>query len=748
MLTRLIKNDINKHRLLSYATVIFMALSSLLIVLSLTLFTNLIGSVNNLMEKAKTPDYLQMHAGQINDDALNAFAHDHQEIEDWQVSRFLNIDNSRLYLNGENIADNTQDNGVCLQGSGFDYLLDMDNRQPDVRPGQIYVPVCYRQLYQLKEGEIIRIVNQEYLIAGFIRDSQMNAMMASSKRFLVSEEDYDKLYPLGHEEYLIEYRLKPGTDLDAFAAAYRQAGLPDNGPTITKALIRLMNALSDGIMILIIFLVGIVILVISLLCIGYITSIGVERDRREAGLLKALGIPKKQIRKMYQAKYLLFAIVGGGTGFILALILAVPLGRSLKALYGTPDNTAVSLSAGLLIGILIQAIILLFIRRILKKNEKISVIDALFRDRSFGRRSTASQMVLIGLVTALCSLMALIPQNLYTTLAAPGFVSYMGIGSAEYRLDVRQSDDIASVTKHIVDTMEQDASIDNYVALKTVSCPALVDQESPINLLIEVGDHSVFPVAYTEGRSPQKKGDIALSVLQAKDLGLGLGDTMTIGTEESFENVVVCGIYSDITNGGKTAKMSRLTDNNSDTPVIWSIIYVSLTAGSDKEAWLSRYSGLGADVVNIADYVKATYGPTIEQVDQVKVAALNIALFIIIVVVILFVSLMIEKNRISISLRKALGFRNKVIRKQYMRKGLRPVLIGIATGAVLSIVFGQAICEVALQALGACGFQFVISISGVLMVFSAFIMSGFIAVFVGTAGTHRISASECCRGKE
>lgn len=37
---------------------------------------------------------------------------------------------------------------------------------------------------------IMRIGTEELTVAGFLRDSQMNSMMASSKRFLVSETDF------------------------------------------------------------------------------------------------------------------------------------------------------------------------------------------------------------------------------------------------------------------------------------------------------------------------------------------------------------------------------------------------------------------------------------------------------------------------------------------------------------------------------------------------------------------------------
>ncbi|MDY4971667.1 MAG: hypothetical protein SO101_15675 [Lachnospiraceae bacterium] len=57
-------------------------------------------------------------------------------------------------------------------------------------------------------------------------------------------------------QILIEFLLEEGADSNAFKTAYENAGLPMNGPTITAPLIKMMNTLSDGIMILIILLIS------------------------------------------------------------------------------------------------------------------------------------------------------------------------------------------------------------------------------------------------------------------------------------------------------------------------------------------------------------------------------------------------------------------------------------------------------------------------------------------------------------
>ena len=153
MIVKLIGNEIKQNKLYSLMTVFFMAASAMLTALTVLLFANLAGAVGSLMDKAQVPDYMQMHAGELDEEVIARFADNHEEIEKWQICPFLNLDNSRITLGGHTLADSTQDNGLAVQGEQFDYLLDMENKLPQVRPGEVYVPVCYRARYGLSVGD-------------------------------------------------------------------------------------------------------------------------------------------------------------------------------------------------------------------------------------------------------------------------------------------------------------------------------------------------------------------------------------------------------------------------------------------------------------------------------------------------------------------------------------------------------------------------------------------------------------------
>ena len=183
MLNKLIWNDVRQNKLLSAATVFFMAVSAMMLALTALLFSSLLGSVNGLMEQAQAPNLVQMHSGELDESQISQFAGEQQEIDQWQICRLLNLNNSEVTLGSHSLLDSTQDNGLCVQSERFDYLLDMDNNRPDVLPGQVYVPVCYRVRYGLNIGDTMQIGSERLTVAGFLRDAQMNSMMASSKRF-------------------------------------------------------------------------------------------------------------------------------------------------------------------------------------------------------------------------------------------------------------------------------------------------------------------------------------------------------------------------------------------------------------------------------------------------------------------------------------------------------------------------------------------------------------------------------------
>lgn len=182
-----------------------------------------------------------------------------------------------------------------------------------------------------KLGDTLTVGGVSLTVAGFLRDSQMNADLTGSKRFLVSGNDFADLKSSGSMEYLIEFRLKESSAFSAFQSDYFAQGLPSNGPpVISRPLLMMANAATDGLMIAVLALISIPVIAVAFLCIRFTLLAKIEEDYREIGVLKAVGMRDSRIARLYAVKYGAIAGIACALGFLLAFPLSRPLMENIR----------------------------------------------------------------------------------------------------------------------------------------------------------------------------------------------------------------------------------------------------------------------------------------------------------------------------------------------------------------------------------------------------------------------------------
>jgi putative ABC transport system permease protein len=336
----------------------------------------------------------------------------------------------------------------------------------------------------------------------------------------------------------------------------------------------------------------------------------------------------------------------------------------------------------------------------------------------------------------------MVPQNLYNTISAESFSTYMGIGKCDLRFDLQQTGNIAGKAAEIAETLEQDGSVLRYTVLTTKTFQVKSDNGLSERIKIELGNHRVFPLQYSKGRAPASENEIALSALNAAELGKQVGDTMTLVVSGKEKNLTVCGIYSDITNGGKTAK-AAFTDDTAD--IMWSVIYTEL---SDKSLAAEKAYEYGnkfefAKVSDINEFINQTFGSTRSSIGKISNAALAVALLLTVLITLLFMKMLVAKERYSIAAMKALGFTKKDITLQYISRSVFILITGLLLGILLADTLGGWLAGLVISQLGASSFHFTIN------PLSAYLINPFmmactvlIATRIGTAGTGQIRISE------
>lgn len=519
MYWKIVRNDMANSKLITGMTMLFVAVAALLVTLSAILIVHLTSAIDTLMKQAETSHFLQMHAGEIDQVRLTEFAEQNKYVDEFQMNEFLNVEGSKINIAGTTLAHSVQDNGFSTQSENFDYLLDLDGHVIEVSNGDIYVPVSYWKDGIADLGDTVIVHDQIFTIGGFLRDSQMNSILASSKRFLVSEQDFAAIQEAGTIEYLIEFRLKDLKDLKNFEEAYISAGLEANGPTITYQLFQMLNAISDGLMIAVILLISLLVVAIAFMCIRFTLLTKIEEDYREIGVMKAIGLRVADIQKMYLAKYGVIAVIGCMLGFACSFFLRDILLENIRLFMGETDNVSLIWLFTALGLLLVFMMIMGYVQSVLKQFRKLSATQAIRFGTMQGKAQHAKLLNLsankrlpinlfLGMkdvlsrktlyatmlaVLVLATFIIIVPQNLHNTIAAKSFITYMGIGNSDIRIDIPQGKQNEQQVAAVMEALEHDTAIKNYTVLTTKKFTTIAEDGTAENLKIEPGDHTIFP---------------------------------------------------------------------------------------------------------------------------------------------------------------------------------------------------------------------------------------------------------------
>lgn len=735
MYRKLIINDIKKSKLITITITVFILLAAMLTSMAAILSVNLFSSIEGMMENAKTPHFLQMHSGEINVQKLSNFVQEHENVEDFQVASFLNIEGSEIIIGENSLAGSIQDNGLSVQSQHFDFLLNLDGEMITPAKGEIYVPIYYMKSGQANIGDSVVIHGVHFKVAGFVRDSQMNPSMISSKRFLVNKADFDLIRDFGKLEYLIEFRFTDPSEASAFEAEYLSEGLPSNGPpAITYSLFKMANAIDDGIMIAVLILISVLVIIVGFLCIRFTLLAKIEEDYREIGVLKAIGLRTHSIRQLYLAKYGALGGIACVGGFVFSLLAKEPFLANMRLYMGETGGSELGMLIGMLSVLIIFFVVMLYVNGVLRRFKKISAAEAI----RFGAPQEKSKVgggfrlsgvrvlspnIFLGLkdvlirkklyvtmllVLVISCFLIIVPQNIYNTISQRNFMTYMGIGECDMRMDIQQKDNIGIRSEEIAGFMAKDLEIEEYTVLTSYMFDMPKADGTIGKLKVELGDHSIFPIKYSSGRAPRSESEIAVSRFVADDLNLGINDSISLIVDGREKALNICGVYSDITNGGKTAKAIFHTKEGK---ILWSIIPVRLQRGVDASekvvAYKEQFSY--AKVADIDEYVKQSFGGIIDAVQKVSYAAIAIAILLTMLVTVLFMKMLLTKERYSIAVMKSLGFKTTDIRIQYMARAYTVLFLGILIGTILANTLGELLGAGLIASFGASSFRFVIN---------------------------------------
>lgn len=745
LLRRQVRNDLRRDPGVSVAIAVMITISACLMASGAMVVERLVGAVDELFERAQPPHFLQMHQGDYDVAALEAFAAEHPEIESWFIEEMVGFDGGSIAweraATGErgDLSESLIDNLFVTQSTEFDFLLDAEGGVPRPDAGEIYVPVVYAQRYGLQVGDELTVTTlegrHELRVAGTVRDAQMASSLSSATRFVVSSTDLAVLGAAGGgvPEIIVEYLLTDAGLADALQAAYTaDPALPMNGEAVTYALIRTLNVISDGLAAILLMGVALLLVAIALLNLRFVIRGRLQDDVRQIGAMKAIGLPHRDISRMYLATYAVLTAVGCVLGGALGVVAVPFLTRGVQTSYADSGFGLRSAAVLLLALAAVAVVVVLSCRRVLRQVATVQVVDALVHGslldakqaarrnrraarrvrraglaagsgRSINRRlalldlrAEPRQWLLIPVVLYLAAMVMALPAHLLTTLSSPSIVTSMGMPEADLLVDLQHADDLTTARAEMAAALQRD---DRLVAVQLFA-RKLLEVQGPHGwqtIQVDVGDYSAPTIRYTQGRAPVT-GEIALSILNADTYEVTTGDELDLRIDDQVRSVVVSGIYADVTSGGDTAKMA----GDPTSAASGYLFFVEVTTGVDPVALAAEYEEAfpHAEVLPMAEFTAQTTAQMTGALRSAALLAWGFGLGVATLIVAMFLRLRLTRERRTMGTLSAIGFSVAEILTQLRSKVVAGALVGALLGSASAMILGGPLVNVLLSSAG------------------------------------------------
>ncbi|MEE0931184.1 MAG: ABC transporter permease [Acutalibacteraceae bacterium] len=739
----MVKKNFKKNKVINIVLLLFIVISSCLMAAGTMIIIQLFDSIDSMYEVAKPPHFMQMHVGDIEEEKIGEFAEQCDYVTDWQIVDMVNIDGSNIWITK---SDNTTYSlSDCMLGLGmvkenekYDLLLNEDNEPVYPNSGEIGVPVILLDSYDMSIGDKLTISYGEYsktfTITHFLRDPQMNSTLCSSTRFLLNEEDVRELKEqnIGELEYLIEFYFTDSSYATDFQTSYENAGMPINGQGLTYTIIRLISGLSDMLTVVLIVLVSLLLIFVAGLCLRFTILSTVEEDVREIGNMKAIGLPFKDIRNIYLQKYRILAGLGCIIGYIVSIAIGEVFTTHIEKTFGKTDMNILIFVIPILAVILTYVIDITLCKKILKCVNKISVVETIsgsFTPLDKKTKHKKSKFISLSKVKAgsvnlwfalkevfnhkkswfvmmfvmiIATIIMIIPLNLLNTFQSPEFINYMGQPSSDIIISISTTDGLEERFNEINQILKNDNDVINYTHEEYATRSAINKDGDWINVHIAFSDNLKLGLKFVDGTEPVSTDEIALSVLNADELGVGVSDDLIMLIDGTEKKVKVSGIYQDVTNGGYTSKMY----NKESVDNVYKYTFaVNLKDGVDVKEKVAQYTNntssmVGVNIKELGEFVNQTLGGVTSQLSKAVIVIYIMAIGLAILITFLFLKLVMIKYRSQNAILKVMGFSTWDIRMQYLFKCCFVSALGIIVGVIFVNTLGEGLVSMIVSSLG------------------------------------------------
>ena len=630
-------------------------------------------------------------------------------------------------------------------------VYDTNDKPFYVKNGTVWISHKMRDVTGSKNGDHLKIITPmgrvyEFEIAGFYKEPTAIYLF----KYFLSDDDYKVIsadFPVKTDIFSV-YTPEVNNDITSvFFSDLRN----NHGIQIIDGWWSRSTMSDDYVVIFIItfsmILMSIFMLVIILMTIRFTMISALRDEEKEIGMMRAMGIDSLRFRWLFVAKYIAFAVTGG----VIGIIAGIPVSYRLMHLFAggitwPPLHELVLVGAAS--ALLMTSSVILFCLFVMRRINKISVIDAIHGENRGERFGKASALLLhrrkkmpvpvylglsdiltrikryIFLVIAytLGGMMILLPGYLYHSVINPEFMKYSMIYSYDFFPDF--SDEMMkeyekrenAENKFFWDIYNDDLKNNGINAHVDTYCYSggelYTGGRCDCDVYFNFDDMS--PIIYSEGTAPVLENEIAMSSYTARNRGIKPGDEIEVGLNEysgdklhitlNKKKVIVTGPIDMMEWGSPYLIMGSEYDKS----CINGKGYYALNIYSDDKQteWDKMNELFGGHMLTAEEALMRTleeYELPLRLFRNVVFAAV---VFVNILLTALYMNIFISEDKSEIALQRCLGTDDRKIRAAELFRMMTLTAASVIAAIIISNSVGARMFDSLFGAINLSGFRF------------------------------------------
>lgn len=754
MFIRILKKDLKRKKTMNAILLLFIIMASMFLASSVSNLKIVLGAVDEFLEISKVPDFFTLAVNSGGEDQIAEYLRKSDEVEEFQITNMFGLSNENIRFKkreakGEKKQYNRMSSlAICPVPEDFMKIFDQDGQPVELVKGELAIPRVEAENNHLAVGDVLEIqveeVTKTFEIKTIVKDAVFGNSMLGFKRFYVSKEEFQDFEDQENYYYTNVYSVNT-KDMDAFMSEFKKQNF-NVLSNIDRQLVK-MCYFFDMLVSAILIIVSVCLILIAFLILRFTIVFTLQEDYKEIGIMKAIGIQNRGIRGLYLVKYLAISVMGS----LLGLVFSFPFGRFLMnqvVVNIVVEQKGQEPVINILCAICIVAVVLLFCNLSAGRLKRFTAMEAI-RNGSCGERfhkknvlklskrrrmrapvymacndilSNKKRFVALGFIFCIGTLLILLPLSAINTLKSKEIVksfsilpstAYVDNGRLESYMALKDDDALKSDMKDMERILEEHGlkckvwAEAGYI----VPCYSKDPQEVYNYLTLQGVGHESVDYQVVEGCCPELENEVMLTELTAKEMEVGIGDSIYYQYGKETKEYIITGLYQSMINVGKGFRMNP--QERMDYQYLSGVLTIQVDVlgdGNEIDAW-NEIAGIFSEykVQDASGFINDMTGGVQTQIDSVQALIVGVVLIINCLITVLMVKTMIAREHGEIAMLKSIGFPNAAIQIWQTCRILIILICSIAAGILLSIPLRGIIIKPIFVMMGATSMELVIN---------------------------------------